>query len=95
MATKEQMVRKVVFTDSTETYWSDNIRDNKTLANAIAKTYTKSWALIASVDGSPYVVGSTTVNYKLLPYPEVRFRNFTITRVNVTVKGSNVYIEFT
>ena len=88
-------MRKVVFVDSAETYLTDIIRDSKTLVNAIAKTYIKSWSLIASVDKSPYVIGSNTVDHRLLPYPEINFRDFNITKVNVSSKSGIVYIEFT
>lgn len=88
-------MKRVVFSDDVENYLSYDIQTERELKHAVAKTYTKSWSLTSTVDGSPYVIGTATVDTAILPHPELRFGRFTASHVNVTCKNRILFITFT
>lgn len=85
---------QVVFCDDIDQYVTRTLTTEHQIKNAVAKTYEKSWSIDASVDGTWPVSGTETVDIELLPFPDVTFRDFVVTEVNVTSQGGVLYISF-
>lgn len=88
------MAKTVIFTDDMNNYLTLKLNTPKLVKHAIAKTYSKSWSLIAGVDGSQITVGTDTVEIDQLPHPGLTWGNFRVSGVDVSSKGSILFITF-
>ena len=88
------MARQVIFSDDLSNYYSSVLKTPFDVKNAVAKTYSKSWSLVSGVDGGKTIVNGHTVDYRILPYPDVKFGDLVVTKVDVSSKGGILFITF-
>lgn len=88
------MAKQVVFSDDLSNYYNEVLKTPSDVKNAIAKTYTKQWSLMSGVDGTRVVINSNSVDYMILPYPNIKFGDFIITKVDVSSRGGILLITF-
>lgn len=87
--------KQLVAVDVVENYYSPVLKTAHQVAHAVARSYIKNHALVASVGLSHAVIGSETVDPALIPSPDVKWGDWTITSVNVDVRSQLLYITFT
>lgn len=87
--------KQLVAVDVVENYYSPILRTPHQVAHAVARSYIKNYALVASVGRSQAVIGSETVDSALIPSPDMRWGDWNITRVNVDARSQLLYITFT
>ncbi len=88
------MAKEVVFSDDVSNYYNEVLKTPADVKNAIAKTYTKQWSLMSGVDGTKTSINGNSVDYRILPYPDVRFGDFVVSKVDVSSRGGILLITF-
>lgn len=92
----KRTVPKVIFVDDINAYRDvlNNI-DTYQIKEIVANSYLKNWSLPVTLDGRSVTKTSTiSLDPELLPYPEIRYKEYVVIKVDVTLLDRQLIITF-